>query len=161
MMEESAKILAVKEGQAYISAFRQSSCGDCSARSGCGTSVLSRYIGTRSMQMWVNDPIGVEVDDEVIIQLPETGLFRASFLFYLFPLILFIAFAIFGEYITRLLELDTEILVVTFATAGLFTAFAWLHLAEKKIIHDNHLRPVIIKRSKTLATIPISIQRDL
>ena len=161
MMEEPAKILKVRDGEAYISALRQSSCGHCSARSGCGTSVLSRYVGTRSMQMWVDDPIGVNVDDEVVIQLPEAGLFRASFLFYLFPLILFIAFAIFGEYMTGVLELDTEALVVAFAAAGLFAAFLWLRRAEKKIIHDNHLRPVIIKRSNTLASVSISVQSDL
>ena len=159
-MEETVQIIAVREGQAYISAQRQSSCGHCSARSGCGTSVLSRYIGRRSMQMWVEDPIGVKVNDEVVIQLQESGLFRASILFYLFPLLLFLAFALLGEHMTQVLELESELLVMLFAGVGLAVSFVWLHKSEKKIIHDNRLRPVIIKRSKRFSIIPVAVQSE-
>jgi len=160
MMEETVQILAVREGEAYVSAQRQSSCGHCSARSGCGTSVLSRYIGRRSMQMWVEDPIGVKVNDEVVIQLQESGLFRASILFYLLPLILFLASALLGEYIARALELESEALVILSAIIGLALGFAWLHKSEKKIIHDNRLRPVIIKRSNRFSILPVTIQSE-
>lgn len=161
MMEETAMVLEVREGQAYVSAHRQSSCGHCSARSGCGTSVLSRYIGRRSMQMWVDDPIGVNINEEVVIHLPEAGLFNASFLFYLLPLIVFIGFAILGEHMTQTIGLDSELLVIGFAISGLAISFAWLHRAEKKIIHDNQLRPVIIKRSNSFSVIPLSVHSDL
>ncbi|MDH5184648.1 MAG: SoxR reducing system RseC family protein [Gammaproteobacteria bacterium] len=159
-MEESARILKVREGEAYVTALRQSSCGHCSARSGCGTSVLSRYIGRRSMEMWVDDPIGVDVNDEVVIQLHETGLFKVSLLFYLLPLILFIGFALLGDHITQLLKFNSEALVIVFAIVGLITAFMWLHRTEKKIIHDNRLRPVIIKRANIFPILPLSMQSD-
>lgn len=156
MMEESARILAVREGEAYVSALRQSSCGHCSARTGCGTSVLSRYIGRRSMEMWVDDPIGVDLNDEVVIQLHEKGLLKTSLLFYLLPLILFIAFALLGEHMTETLDMDSELLVIAFASLGLAIAFTWLRRTEKKIIHDNRLRPVIIRRSNTFSIITLS-----
>ena len=161
MIEEHSRVLAVKEGQAYVSALRQSSCGHCSARSGCGTSVLSRYIGKRSMEMWVDDPIGVLVNDEVVIQMHEAGLVKASFLLYLMPLLLLIGFALLGEQISDNLNLDSEWLVILFALLGLTMAYGWLRRFEQQIIDDNRLRPVIIKRINTFSLVPIAAQGDL
>lgn len=161
MIEETSRVIAVKHGQAFVSALRQSSCGHCSARAGCGTSVLSRYVGRRSMEMWVDDPIGVEVNDEVVIQMHEGGLLKASFLLYLLPLLLFIGFAMLGEHFSQNLRLDSEWLIIGFSLFGLLTAYAWLRRFEQKIIHDNQLRPVIIKRITPFSIVPISVQNYL
>lgn len=161
MIEETSRVIAVKEGQAFVSALRQSSCGHCSARSGCGTSVLSRYVGRRSMEMWVDDPVGVAVNDEVVIQMHEAGLLKASFLLYLMPLLLFIGFALVGEQLSQNLGLTTESLVIIFALLGLVSAYAWLRRFEKQIIDDNRLRPVIIKRLNTISFMPVPAQNEL
>lgn len=113
------------------------------------------------MEMWVEDPIGVKVNDVVVIQLQESGLFKLSIMFYLLPLLFFIAFALLGEHMAHALGIDSEVPVIGFSLLGLGITFFWLHRGEKKIIHDNRLRPVIIRRSNKFSITPLSVQSEL
>ncbi|MBD3670567.1 MAG: SoxR reducing system RseC family protein [Gammaproteobacteria bacterium] len=149
-MEETAIVMQVREGEAMVSAQRQSACGHCSVNSSCGTSVLSRHIGKRSMQMWVSDPIGVKEGDTVTIQIQEGGLLLGSLAVYLLPLLLLMAAALLGEAVARNLMLDSEITSIVFAASGLLIASMWLRHFNRRIKSSERYRPTIIKRTNTI-----------
>ena len=161
MMEEQARVIEIGDGRVRIQAQRQSSCGHCSANNSCGTSVLSRHIGQRSLDMWVDDPIGVAVGDEVVIQLQEGGLLQGSLLIYLIPLLLMIVFALLGESLSTGLGLTSEGLVIAMSMLGLAVAFAWLRSQNKKMQHDRRYRPVIIRRLSAVSIANISVKHVL
>lgn len=83
-MEQVVRVLRVHEdGTAQVVHVRQSACsGDCHRCSGCGAA-------TETMELLVNDPIGVEPGDRVTIS-SETGpVLGAAAVLYMLPLALF------------------------------------------------------------------------
>lgn len=97
MIEESARVVSVAPGLAWVETSRRSACGGCSASRGCGTSVVSQLFATRQNRFQVSDPIGVEVNDQVVIGIAESTLTQASLLAYLLPLVLLILSAYAAE----------------------------------------------------------------
>jgi sigma-E factor negative regulatory protein RseC len=87
MIEESALVVAVEPGFAWVETRRRSACTSCAVSSHCGTSAISKLFGARVSRLRVRDGIGVEVGDRVVIGLAEGALTRASLLAYLVPLI--------------------------------------------------------------------------
>jgi len=146
MLEETATVMETAEGKAKVVAERKSACGHCSANSTCGTSVLSKYIGKRSMGMWVTDPIGVEQGEQVTIHLQEGGLLLGSLAVYLLPLILLIGFAMLGDSLAANMGWDHEASAMSFALLGLLLSFTWLRRFNRRISDSDRYRPVIVKR---------------
>ena len=143
MIEETATVL---EGKARVAAIRKSSCGHCSANQTCGTSVLSKHIGKRSMEMWVTDPMGVSPGEEVVIQMEEGGLLLGSLAVYLLPLLLLIGAAMFGESMARNIGWDSEATAITFAVIGAFISYLWLQRFNRRVAASDRFRPVIVQR---------------
>ena len=145
-MEESATVLETTPGKARVTAERKSSCGHCSANQTCGTSVLSKHIGKRSMEMWVNDPIGVHPGDQVVIRIEEGGLLLGSLAVYLLPLLLLIGSAMFGEYMARNIGWDSEATAISFAVIGMLLSYLWLKRFNRRISASDRYRPVVVQR---------------
>ncbi len=97
MLEEEGVVTAVEGRMARIQVQPRSACGHCSARSGCGTSLLSGFLGRRSGSFWVHDPVGARPGDQVVIGLEEAQLRRASLLLYLLPILALMAGAVAGD----------------------------------------------------------------
>jgi len=87
MIEESARVVAVVPGHAWVETRRRNACASCTVSSSCGTSVVSKLFDEQTNRLQVSDNIGVEVGDQVIIGIAEGALTRASLLAYLLPLI--------------------------------------------------------------------------
>ena len=86
MIEESARVVAVAPGYAWVDARRRSACVSCKVASECSTSAVAKLFGVRANRLRVSDAIGVDVGDLVVIGIAESTLTRASLLAYLFPL---------------------------------------------------------------------------
>lgn len=87
MIEESARVVGVAPGLAWVETSRRAACGACAASQGCGTSVVSKLFAARSNRLQVSDAIGVEIGDQVVIGIADSTLTRASMLAYLLPLV--------------------------------------------------------------------------
>jgi len=146
MLEETATVMETAEGKARVLAERKSACGHCSANTSCGTSVLSKYIGKRSMGMWVTDPLGVEQGEQVLIRLQEGGLLLGSLAVYLLPLVFLIGFAMLGDSLADNMAWDREGSAMLFALLGLLLSFTWLRRFNRRIADSDRYRPVIVKR---------------
>jgi sigma-E factor negative regulatory protein RseC len=146
MLEETATVLETAQGKARVTAERKSSCGHCSANQTCGTSVLSKYVGKRSMDMWVKDPLGVQPGDEVLIRMEEGGLLMGSLAVYLLPLLLLIGFALLGDSMAGNLDWNREATAITFAVIGAFISYLWLQRFNRRIAASDRYRPVIVER---------------
>ena len=71
MIEEHARVVAVQGDTALLQTQRQSSCGSCEVKSGCGTSVLAGIVGQKMTQLKVQNTLNARPGDEVVLGFGE------------------------------------------------------------------------------------------
>ena len=96
MLTENAKVVAIDDDGLWVETLKQSACGACSAKSGCGQHVLTKYLsemtcikarfgGSPSRRIW-------KLGDEVEIGVEENAVAVSALLVYLLPLTCLIVF---------------------------------------------------------------------
>jgi len=144
MIEETAYVVAVGPQGVWVETQRQSACGQCAARKGCGTAALSKVLGQKRSRVQVANPdqAPVRVGDEVVIGIDESALVRGSVVIYLVPLLSFFLFGVLGQTLARQLMLGSgEGLSIVFGLLGLLLGFAW---ARRYARGDRRYQPVIL-----------------
>lgn len=86
MIEESATVVSTGDGFAIVETQQRAACGSCQQADGCSTSLLSALFKRRHNQLRVQNPIGAQAGERVIIGLQEQTLLKVSFTAYLLPL---------------------------------------------------------------------------
>lgn len=115
-------MLRVHDGVAEVVTQRQSACGHCAARNGCGTSLLATWFPQRQLAFRLNNDIQAAAGDTVIIGLDEAFLQRSSLLLYALPLLGLLVGAVAGEYGFSLLSWPTELGAILLGLLGLSAA---------------------------------------
>ena len=146
MIEETATVVKTEGKIAWVEAQRQTTCGSCAARKGCGTSVLAKVVGKKAAHMRAINPIEAQVGDTVIVGLNEAALLKGSLAVYLLPLLFMLLFAVTGQVVARQMLWQSEPVVILFAVAGLLVAGIWLRRFTRRIQHDTIYQPVILRR---------------
>ncbi len=98
MIEEQAEVVEVIGSQLVLQAQTQSACGSCSARKGCGTSVLSKVVGRKFTRFQAENNIHAEVGDTVVVGISEDALLRGSLVMYIIPILGMLVFALLADY---------------------------------------------------------------
>lgn len=143
-MEEQAIVVETAKGVAWVEKARQTQCGGCRLRNGCGSAVLAKVLGARRNRIQVIDPLSVGVGDTVEIQLSSVALIRGSFVVYMMPLLGFFLGAILGKYVlSPILGGYAEALSTVFALLGLLLSVWFLRQFSRRIESDKRYHPVI------------------
>ncbi|HID45853.1 MAG TPA: hypothetical protein EYP34_08875 [Chromatiaceae bacterium] len=130
MLEEEGIVLSVTGDSAEVVAETKSACGSCSAKNGCGTSLLASMFPQRKRSFRANNPVSAKVGDRVIIGLDESAMQFASLLVYLAPLLGLIGGAILGSWLMpSLLPGSAEIGSISMGVGG----FILVLLGVKKV----------------------------
>ncbi len=158
MIEETATVVKCEGEFAWVEAQRQSTCGNCAANKGCGTSVLAKVVGKKVARMKAINKANAHVGDSVIVGMNEAALVKGSLAVYLLPLIFMMLFAITGNVVAVQLEWKSEWVVILFAVIGLVTAGFWLRGFTRRIQYDGVYQPVILRRLPTPFVTQHSIQ---
>ena len=91
MLTETGRVVAVEADGLWVETLRKSTCGSCTARSGCGHGLMNRLGEGRSSYIRVlpgeGDIAACKIDDEVRIGIPEELLLRGSLMVYVLPLL--------------------------------------------------------------------------
>ena len=120
MIEEQATVVDCEGDYVWVQTQRQSSCGQCSAKGGCGTQVLAKFLGNKAAYVRCLNSHDVKIGDRVIIGIEESALLSGSFLMYLLPLVIMIFFAGLSVFFARLWWPGwTDLLAVMAAISGL------------------------------------------
>lgn len=129
MIEQSAKVVKFDDKMVWVEAERQSTCGGCQVRQGCGTGMLAKHVGKRFSSIAVLKTSDVKVGQQVQLAIPEETLLQGAFLMYILPLVLMFVVAA-GA---RALNFN-EAIEIFGGLSGLFIGFFWVkfHLANKK-----------------------------
>lgn len=146
MIEERARVIAIEGKTAWVETQRQSTCGSCSAKNACGSSLLERLVGRRSNQLAVTPIEGMQAGDEVVLGLEENSLLKGSFAVYMLPLLLMLLMAIIAEALFADSRVTSETVSILGGLAGLGMGLYWLKAYAKRALIEGRFRPVVLRR---------------
>jgi sigma-E factor negative regulatory protein RseC len=159
MIEQTAVVVELDEEFAWVEAERESTCGKCAAKAGCGTSVLSRLVGNKVARMRAINKPGAQIGDTVIVGLKEAAMLKGSVAIYLLPLLFMFLFAITGKLVAVQVQAATEVFSIIFGTAGLVVGGLWLLRFTRRIQHDDQYQPVILRKSMPANSFELSVPK--
>lgn len=157
MIEQIAVVVKVDGDFAWVQAERQSTCGNCAARSGCGTSVLSKVIGTKIARMRAINKPQAQVGDTVVVGLSEAAMLKGSVVVYLLPLLLMFLFAITGNVIATQIHVTSEVMSIGFAVAGLAIGGGLLQRFNRRIQSNEQYQPVVLKKVMPVGRVELPV----
>lgn len=141
MIEESGTVVAIAGQDVWVQTIRQSTCGACSARKGCGQGALSSLTDGRANQVRVRNGIGADVGDRVTLGIDESQLLRASLLVYALPLLLLLGGALLAGGIWP----DQDGPAIAGGVLGLALGFMLLKTVTRDAGANPKLQPVLLR----------------
>lgn len=146
MIEEHARVIAIEGETAWVETHRKSTCGSCSAKNSCGSSLLERFVGQRSSRLAVSRVADIEEGDEVVLGLEEGNLLRGSFAVYMLPILLMLLMAVIAQALLAERWLTSETSSILGGLTGLGLGLFWLKGYAKRALIGGRFRPVILRR---------------
>lgn len=147
MIEEVATVIDCRDGLVLLEAQRQSTCGTCAAKAGCGTAVFAKTLGKKSSQITAKNTLNLQVGDRVLVGLHENALILGSFMVYLIPIIGLFIFALIGQWFSQQwLNVENELWIIAFASAGFFLSLSFVKKFNQKIKNDKRFQPVLLRK---------------
>lgn len=146
MVEQEARVIAVEGDQLVLEAETKSSCQACEVKSGCGTSVLSRWVGKKFTRFHATNTVDARAGDQVVVGLSETALVRGSLSIYLLPLLGMIIVALAADILmpTDIGARDLILALSGFAGFGAVLVLCRSYLANDRLKHE--LTPVVLRK---------------
>lgn len=146
MVEQEARVITVEGDQLMLEAEIKSSCQSCEVKSGCGTSVLSAWLGKKFTHFQAKNTVDARAGDQVVVGLSETALIHGSLAIYFLPLIGMIIFALVADILfTQGGGLhDLMVALSGFAGFGAALILCRRYLASERLKHE--LSPVVLRK---------------
>ncbi|HAS6084111.1 SoxR reducing system RseC family protein [Vibrio vulnificus] len=111
-----------------LSCEQQTSCSSCSSQKSCGTGVVSKAFGNKSLLWHLETQRRLHVGQVVEIGIPEQSLLQSAMLVYLLPIVAMLLGALFGHLVlSPWLEMGEGTVVLT----SMLFAFIGILLAKK------------------------------
>lgn len=150
MIEENAQVVAIDSAgdglHAWVETQRKTACDACSANKGCGTGIVSKAFGEKTMRMNALNDIGAVVGDAVILGIDDQILVKTSVMTYFIPLLTLMLGGAFGGYMDgRLFVGESEGLTILFGVVGLIVGFSWLRIQTRRLAGDKRYEPQILR----------------
>jgi sigma-E factor negative regulatory protein RseC len=138
-MEERGVVIEIKGRSAVIRAERSTACESCATRKAC-----SRGEGDE-MVIEADNPVGAHVGDRVLFESGAGAVLKAGIIFYLFPLIGFIAGVAVGQAWGEMLAPTTnrDLFSAVLGFAGVALVYGLIRVYGK-LIERKGMRPVIL-----------------
>lgn len=140
MVEETAKVLKVEGDTVWVQAIQQSACGSCQAQKGCGHSLLAK-VGQKQIDLPVaRNDLDVQVNDQVIIGVPEQAILRSSLIMYGIPLFFMMVVALLSTAFKA-----AEGITILLSFVALLLGFVWVNIRSKTLDFE-HWNPKLIRK---------------
>ncbi len=146
MIEQTAMVIAVENGQLVLETRPQSTCQSCAVNKGCGTAVLSKTVGRKVVHWRLANTIGAREGDTVVLGLAENALLKGSLMLYLLPLLVMVLVALAAD---ASLAADADNRDLAIALLSLFGLGASVLLGRWWFRHGDRERayaPVLLRK---------------
>lgn len=150
MIEEIATVIKTEGEMMSVEIQRQSSCGACSVKSGCGTNLIASLFGKRRALLSLPNTIHARPGDRVVLGIRENDLVAGSIRLYLLPLAGLLLGALAGHLLA-----GTELFAIA---GGLLGMFAVLHGLKSRQVAP-HIR--VLRREQPLTIQPVKVNQEV
>ena len=140
MATEVGVVVRIDAAGTWVKSVRSEVCDGCSSKGGCHT-----LGGGREMEVAVVNPIEARVGDRVILKLETSPFLKATFLIYMFPILLLVAGAVVGEWISRSFGLDSPLPTALLAFGSLAVGLWIMKVVARRLAKKNEYRPRITR----------------
>lgn len=144
MLEESAIVVKIENGQTWVVGMQNNACSGCAQKTGCSSTALTSVLKKKPVP--VDSDIVLQAGDTVIVAIDESVLLRAAFSLYLTPLCaLFV-----GAGIADSLVGDTtpyaDLWIAGSAISSLTLVLLLMQKIQKHTLFNDYARPVVVKK---------------
>ena len=141
MIEEQAIVVDINGGKISVETDDQSNCGHCSAKSGCGTSLLGEFFSRNKQQLIVETDLSLSIGDKVILGLNSDALLQGSVIIYAIPLIMMLALPVVMSYFYT-----SELVSISSGVIGLAAGLIYVKYFSVIANSSERFRPVVLRR---------------
>lgn len=147
MIEQQGIVVEAGEEFAWVETQRQSSCGSCSAKAGCGTALLNRSLGAKFSRIRVANAVNAKTGDCVVLGIPEQALLKGSFAVYLVPLLGLLFGAVLAHLLGGAVSVGWQDLwALVGGSAGFFAGLYWVRGYGQRAARGRGFQPVLLRR---------------
>lgn len=140
---------AFEDGRIEVRIRRAEACGSCEARGACG--MLGG--GAEDITLTVENTLGAEVGDEVLLGLSEVAVIKASATVYLIPAINLILGGLIGVGVADFLRADKDAAALLGAAAGLALGLLLSGRIGGKMADDPQYVPTLMQIRNRASTL--------
>jgi sigma-E factor negative regulatory protein RseC len=137
---EQGIVLRIDADAAWVKTVRTSACEGCTAKGTCHTTEDGQ-----DMEVKAINSAGASVGDRIVLSFETASLLKATFLLYIFPIILLIAGAALGQALAPFIEFSPSAVSVLLGFAFFFTALFIVKTRANKMAKKNAYQPKITK----------------
>ena len=146
MIEEQAQVVEVKGDQLLLQAQTQSACGACSAKKGCGTSVLSKVVGKKFSRFHAINNVGAKVGDTVVVGITEDTLISGSVVMYFIPVLGMIVFALMADYLLMPDYDQRDLYIALLSAVGLAAGSLFSRWYFSHQSNNHKYTPIVLRK---------------
>jgi sigma-E factor negative regulatory protein RseC len=146
MVEQQARVINVEGDQLVLEAESFSSCNACHVKSGCGTSVLAKWVGRKFTRFNVVNSVNAQVGDQVVVGMSERALMSGSLVIYLWPLLGMIVLALAADFVLAQEAGYRDQIIAFSGVAGFVISLGLCCKVLAKNSFKEHLTPVVLRK---------------
>ena len=140
MATEQGIVIKADSSAAWVKTIKSGDCAGCSARGSCHASGNSD-----EMEVEAINSAGAKVGDRIVLSFETSSLLKATFLLYVFPILLLIIGAAIGHGMAPKFDFDPSGFSAIMGFTFFFAAVAIIKKTANKLARKNEYRPKIIK----------------
>ena len=140
MATEQGLVIRVDSTGTWVKTGKSEACESCSSKGACHT-----LGGGKEVEVPVLNPIGAGIGDRIVLKMDSSRLLKATFLVYMFPILMLIIGAGAGEWIARSADLDSTASPALLGFGGLAAGLLIMRVLANRLSRKDEYRPRIVK----------------
>jgi len=137
---EQGLVIRVDSTGTWVTTGKSEACESCSSKGACHT-----LGGGKAVEVLVLNPIGAGIGDRIVLKMDTSRLLKATFLVYMFPILMLILGAGAGEWIARSSGLDATAYPALLGFGGLAAGLLIMKVLANRLAQKDEYRPRIVK----------------
>lgn len=140
MATEQGIVIKTDSKAAWVKTVKSGDCAGCSAKGSCHASG-----GDAEMEVKAINEAGAKVGDRIVLSFKTSSLLKASFLLYVFPILLLIVGAAIGQEMAPKFDFNPSGFSAIMGFSFFFASLLIIKAAADKLAKKNEYRPKITK----------------
>jgi len=144
MLEESAIVVKIEQGQTWVVGTQNSGCAGCAQKTSCSATALASVLKKKPIP--VDSELNLQIGDTVIVAIEESDLLRAAFSLYFTPLIALFMGAGIADSLIDHATAYADLWIAVSALTGLAFALLAMRKIQTLSLLSYYARPVVVKK---------------